>query len=309
LVPVFTDERDNMNNSKFTGTGVALITPFQKDGAIDFNALEKLIHFNIDNGVDYFVVLGTTGESATLSSQEKNDVWKFVAKISSGKIPLVAGIGGNNTMKIAEEMKSFSIAGYDAILSVSPYYNKPSQEGIYQHFMMLHDASPLPIIIYNVPGRTSSNINAETTLRLANASKKFIAIKEASGNFLQIMQIVKSKPKDFLVISGDDLITLPLISFGVAGVISVVAQAFPKDFSLMVKAALNRNFEEAGKLHLKLLDFMYMFFTEGSPAGVKAALNILGICENILRLPLVPVSEELLSKIKSSMKSSAAHSM
>ncbi|MFI5134478.1 MAG: 4-hydroxy-tetrahydrodipicolinate synthase [Chitinophagales bacterium] len=295
-----------MMNQKFTGTGVALITPFGKDGAVDFSSLEKLIHFNIENGVNYFVVLGTTGESVTLSPQEKNEIWKFVAKISSGKIPLVAGIGGNNTMKIAEEMKQFSVSGYDAILSVSPYYNKPSQEGIYQHFMRLHDASPLPIIIYNVPGRTSSNISAETTLRLANASSKFIGVKEASGNFSQIMQIVKNKPTDFLVISGDDLITLPLMSFGVAGVISVVAQSFPKDFSSMVSAALKGDFEAAKKNHLKLLDFMELFFAEGSPSGVKAALSILGICENVLRLPLVPVSDSLYSKIKSAMKSIAA---
>ena len=293
-----------MNHPKFHGTGVAIITPFKKDKTVDFSALEKLIHFNIDNGINYFVVLGTTGESVTLSSSEKKEVWKFVAKTSVGKIPLIAGIGGNNTERLAEEMKQFNVSGYDAILSVSPYYNKPSQEGIYQHFMRLNEVAPLPMIIYNVPGRTSSNINAETTIRLANASEKFIGIKEASGNFAQIMQIVKNKSKDFLVISGDDLITLPLMSFGVVGVISVVAQALPKDFSSMVNAALNGNFEEAKRLHLKLVDFMEMFFAEGSPPGVKAALNILGICENVVRLPLVPVSDSLSGKIKTALAAS-----
>ena len=290
-----------MSKPKFTGTGVALITPFKQDRSIDFAALEKLIHFNIENGIDYFVVLGTTGESVTLSSEEKTEVWKFVAKTVSEKVPLVAGIGGNNTEKIAAETCQFSIAGYDAILSVSPYYNKPSQEGIYQHFMRLQEESKLPIILYNVPGRTSSNITWETTVCLANASSKFIGIKEASGQFGQIMQIVKNKPRDFLVISGDDLITLPLMSFGVCGVISVVAQATPRAFSSLVNAALKNDFVAATRHHLSLLDAMELFFSEGSPAGVKAALHSLGICENVLRLPLVSVSASLYAKISESL--------
>lgn len=290
-----------MSKPKFTGTGVALITPFKQDRSIDFAALEKLIHFNIENGIDYFVVLGTTGESVTLSSEEKTEVWKFVAKTVSEKVPLVAGIGGNNTEKIAVEIGQFSIAGYDAILSVSPYYNKPTQEGIYQHFMRLQEESMLPIILYNVPGRTSSNITWETTVRLANASSKFIGIKEASGQFGQIMQIVKNKPRDFLVISGDDLITLPLMSFGVCGVISVVAQATPRAFSSLVNAALKNDFIPATRHHLSLLDAMELFFSEGSPAGVKAALHSLGICENVLRLPLVSVSASLYAKISESL--------
>ena len=290
-----------MSKPKFTGTGVALITPFKQDRSIDFAALEKLIHFNIENGIDYFVVLGTTGESVTLSSEEKTEVWKFVAKTVSEKVPLVAGIGGNNTEKIAAETGQFSIAGYDAILSVSPYYNKPSQEGIYQHFMRLQEESKLPIILYNVPGRTSSNITWETTVRLANASSKFIGIKEASGQFGQIMQIVKNKPRDFLVISGDDLIALPLMSFGVCGVISVVAQATPRAFSSLVNAALKNDFVAATRHHLSLLDAMELFFSEGSPAGVKAALHSLGICENVLRLPLVSVSASLYAKISESL--------
>lgn len=292
-----------MKNEKFRGTGVALTTPFRQDGKIDFGALEKLINFNIDNGVNYFVVLGTTGESVTLSENEKTEVFKFVSNAVQERVPLVAGIGGNSTEKISEELRNFNADGYDAILSVSPYYNKPSQEGIFQHYMQLAGSTemPLPFIIYNVPGRTSSNIPAEITLRLANASEKFVGIKEASGNFSQIMSIVKNRPKDFLVISGDDLITLPLISFGCDGVISVVAQAFPAKFSSMVNEALEGNFSKASQLHFELLDFMEMFFAEGSPAGVKAALNILGICENVLRLPLVKVSDSLREKINRSI--------
>ena len=290
-----------MSNQKFRATGVAIITPFKANGEIDFAALEKLLHFNIDNGVNYFVSLGTTGESATLSQSEKNAVWDFTAKTVNGKVPLVAGIGGNNTARVVEMMREFKTPGFDAILSVSPYYNKPLQEGIYQHFMKVAEASPLPVILYNVPGRTSSNITAETTLRLAKANQKFIGVKEASGNFAQCMHIVREKPADFLVISGDDILTLPMIGFGMDGVISVVGQAFPKDFSKMVDAALKGNFGEATRLHFKLLDFMELFFAEGSPGGVKAALNILKICENVLRLPLVPVSEQLYRKIEEEM--------
>lgn len=294
-----------MSHSKFTGTGVALITPFNSDLSIDFKALEKLIEFNLANGIKYFVVLGTTGESVTLSPEEKAQVWKFVAESTRGRVPLVAGIGGNNTEKIAEEISRFSIPGYDAILSVSPYYNKPTQEGIYRHFMRLAEVARLPIILYNVPGRTSSNITAETTLKLAASSSKFIAIKEASGNFGQIMQIMNGKPDEFLVISGDDLITLPLMSFGVAGVISVVAQALPEKFSSMVSAALKGDFISARKNHLSMVDAMDLFFAEGSPSGVKAALHSLGICKNEVRLPLVPVSDALYKKIADSVRPTA----
>jgi 4-hydroxy-tetrahydrodipicolinate synthase len=287
-----------MTNIPFRGTGIALITPFKIDGEIDWNALEKLIHFNIDNGVNYLVSLGTTGESVTLSIEEKKRVWEFTSKIVNGKIPLVAGIGGNNTAQLINTFKEFDIIGYDAILSVSPYYNKPSQEGIYHHFMKIAESSPLPIIIYNVPERTASTITAETILKLAKANEKFIGVKEASGNFAQCMQIVKDKPDGFLVISGDDITTLPMISFGMDGVISVVAQAFPKEFSEMVNESLSGNFLDARSLHFKLLDFMNLFFAEGSPAGVKAALHILGISENVVRLPLVPVSDDLYKKIK-----------
>lgn len=291
-----------MKHAKFHGTGVALITPFKPDCSIDFDALGKLIHFNIENGIDYFVSLGTTGETATLSKQERNEVWNFTAKSVNGKVPLVAGIGGNNTAEVVDTVKQFQQAGYEAILSVSPYYNKPSQEGIYQHFMKVAAAAPLPIILYNVPGRTGSNMTAATTIRLAKASERFIAVKEASGNFAQCMHIVKEKPKDFLVISGDDILTLPMIGFGFAGVISVVAQAFPKDFSMMVNKALEGNFSDAQQYHFKLLDYMEWFFEEGSPGGVKAALNILHICDNIVRLPLAPVSDQLFQRIASAMR-------
>lgn len=293
-----------MKHTNLQGTGVALITPFKTDCSIDFDALDRLIHFNIENGIDYFVSLGTTGETATLSKQERNEVWKFTAKSVNGKVPLVAGIGGNNTAEVVDTVKQFQQAGYEAVLSVSPYYNKPTQEGIYQHFMRIAEAAPLPVILYNVPGRTGSNITASTTIRLAKASERFIGVKEASGNFAQCMHIVKEKPKDFLAISGDDLLTLPLIGFGFTGVISVVAQAFPKDFSMMVNEALKGNFTAAQQYHFKLLDYMEWFFEEGSPGGVKAALNILQICENIVRLPLSPVSDLLFQRIATSMRKS-----
>lgn len=287
-----------INNRKFYGTGVAIITPFKKDLSIDFDALKKLIDFNIENGINYFVSLGTTGESATLTNEEKRSVWDFTVKCVNGRVPLVAGVGGNNTATVVSNLKSFSLQGFDAVLSVSPYYNKPSQEGIFQHFMSIAEASPLPVIIYNVPSRTGSNISAETTLRLANASSKFIGIKEASGNLVQCMHIAKEKPADFLLISGDDIITLPMMSFGAAGVISVVAQALPKNFSCMVQQCLNGNYGEASALQFKLMEAMELFFAEGSPAGVKACLHAMGICDNVLRLPLVPVSEALYARLK-----------
>lgn len=289
----------------FRGTGVALVTPFKSDGAIDFDALEKLIHFNISNGVNYLVSLGTTGETATLSKEERQSVWRFTAGVVNGKVPLVAGIGGNNTNEAATSIGHFHDAGFDAILSVSPYYNKPLQEGIYRHFIAIAEVSPLPVILYNVPGRTSSNMTAETTLRLAKANEKIIGIKEASGNFAQCMQIVKDRPEGFLVISGDDVITLPMIAFGMDGVISVVAQAFPKEFSAMVQDALNGNFKAACKRHYQLFDFMEWFFAEGSPGGVKSALHTFKICENIVRLPLVPVSETLHQKIAGAIEKMA----
>ena len=286
-----------MNNTSFSGTGVALITPFKKDESIDFDALKRLIDFNIDNGIDYFIALGTTGETATLSKDEKKEVYQFISQTIGGRKKIVAGIGGNNTKEIASEIEKFDSKGYDAILSVSPYYNRPTQEGIYQHYKILSESSLLPIIIYNVPIRTGSNISADTTLRLARLSEKFIAIKEASGVLSQVMQIEKNKPSHFSVISGDDNLTLPMMSFGAIGVISVVAQALPKSFSSMVQLALQNDFQKARVIHLQLLDAMELFFKEGNPAGVKSALKHLQICEDVVRLPLLAASKDLSDSI------------
>lgn len=283
---------------QLTGTGVAIVTPFTKEGNVDYASLEKIIHHIMDGGCDYIVSLGTTGESVTLIKEEKKEILSFTRKTVSQKVGLVAGIGGNNTADILKQMVEFDAEGFDAILSVSPYYNKPTQEGIYQHYMQLVEASPLPIIIYNVPGRTSSNISAETTLRLANASEKFAGVKEASGNLIQMMHIVKDKPKDFLVLSGDDPLTLPGISFGMQGVISVVANAYPKEISAMVNTALKGNFDKAAAIHLRFLEITEMMFAEGNPAGVKSVLHQLGLCENVVRLPLVTASHGLSEKIK-----------
>jgi 4-hydroxy-tetrahydrodipicolinate synthase len=284
--------------NKFIGTGVAVVTPFKKDLTIDFQSLEKQIERLILNGVNYLVVLGTTGESVTQSESEKEELIHFFIEKVNHRVPVVVGIGGNNTQAVVEKIKKTNFKHIDAILSVAPYYNKPTQEGLYQHFKAIAQVCPVPVILYNVPGRTSSNLNADTTLRLANDFKNIIAIKEASGNFSQAMYIIKDKPKDFLVISGEDALTLPLISIGFSGVISVVANAFPKEFSTMVQLALNNNYEEAEKIHYQLLGFIDHLFIEGNPAGVKEALSIMGIMENNIRLPLVPVSSKVTQKLK-----------
>jgi len=277
--------------NKFHGTGVALVTPFQADGQVDYDALGKLINYLIDGGINYVVSLGTTGESATLNHEERKQVWAFTANAVNGRIGLVAGIGGNSTLEVAEQFKQFDITGYDAILSASPHYNKPTQEGIYQHYKVLSQSSPLPIILYNVPSRTGSNINANTIVRLAHDFKNIIGIKEAGGNFDQINQIMRDKPESFLVISGDDPVTLPMIALGAVGVISVVGNALPKKTSDMVRLCLAGDFKAAQKAHSQLIDFTRLMFVEGSPAGVKTSLKYLGICSDTLRLPLVQVSE------------------
>ncbi len=284
------------------GTGVALVTPFNSDFTIDFDALAKLVEHCIIGGLEYLVVLGTTGEGPTLTKEEKKQVFAFVAKQVAGRIPLVAGIGGNDTMEVIETMKSFDANGYTAILSVSPYYNKPNQEGIYLHYMELAKVTPLPIIIYNVPGRTGMGISAATTLRLANASNKFIAIKEASGNPEIFMDILKDKPAHFSVISGDDNLTLPFMAVGMIGVISVIAQAYPREYSDMVRLALAGNFAEASKLHFKLYDLMKAIFADGNPGGIKVLLENLGICKNVVRLPLAPVNKQVEEKLISLAK-------
>lgn len=288
---------------KFRGTGIAIITPFLEDGTIDWDCLKKLVHFWIENTVEYLVVLGTTGESATIHGNEKQQLFSFVSKEAAGKITLVAGIGGNDTYEVLKGFKEFDLSGYDAILSVAPYYNKPGQQGIYQHYRMLDAATPLPIIMYNVPGRTGQNITAETTLRIAADCPNIFATKEASGNLEQINYIIKHKPETFMVISGDDNATLPMIACGAQGLISVVANAFPKDYAQMVRYCLTGNFDEARILHLKYLEIVQSLFEEGSPAGVKAYMTLMGLCKNAFRMPVVPVSETLFAKIESHMAS------
>ncbi len=285
----------------FHGTGIAIVTPFDETGAIDWSSFKKLIEHWINGGVEYLVVLGTTGESATIHGEEKQQVFTFVRDQVKGRLPLVAGIGGNDTRKLIDEMIRFDLDAYQAILSVSPYYNKPNQEGIYQHYRAIDAVSPLPIIIYNVPGRTGQSMTAATQLRIARDCKQVIATKEASGNMELIQQILKDKPDDFMVISGDDPITLPLIADGAVGVISVVANAYPADFSQMVRLCLEGRFQEARPLHDKYLDIIASMFAEGSPSGVKAYLSEMGLCQNQFRLPVWPVSDSHLSKIRTLM--------
>ncbi len=277
-------------NNKFKGTGVAIVTPFNKDNSVDYKSLDKLVNHLIKGGVEYIVVLGTTGESVTLSKDEKKTVVDQVIGSINKRVPLVLGLGGNDTLEILNSLKTTNFKSIDAILSVSPAYNKPNQRGIYQHYKAIAEASPVPVILYNVPGRTCSNITAETTIKLATDFKNIIAIKEASGNLEQCMKIIKYKPKDFSVISGDDMLTLPMIASGADGVISVVANAFPKDFSEMTRLILAGNVKEAQKLHYKLTDIIEQLFADGNPAGVKAVLELLGICRANLRLPLVKVN-------------------
>jgi 4-hydroxy-tetrahydrodipicolinate synthase len=286
----------------FHGTGVAMVTPFNSDGGVDYAGLENLINYLIDSGINYLVSLGTTGESATLSKEEKKQVWAFTAEKVNKRVHLVAGIGGNNTYEVVEAVKQFDTTGYDAILSASPHYNKPIQEGIYQHYKAIAEASVLPIILYNVPGRTGSNISAETTVRLAHDFSNIIGIKEASGNFDQFNQIMRDKPESFLFISGDDPVTLPMMALGAVGVISVVGNAVPKQFSDMIKLCMAGNFKAAQQAHYQFIDFTRLMFSEGSPGGVKTALKQLGVCGDTLRLPLVQVSSTTADKIAAELK-------
>jgi 4-hydroxy-tetrahydrodipicolinate synthase len=289
-------------DSRFIGTGVALVTPFSEDKKIDFVSLKKVIDYCIDGGVNYLGSLGTTGESVVLSDKEKQDVLTKTVEFVNGRVPVVAGFGGNNTQQIIDELKSFDLTGIDAILSSSPNYSKPTQEGLYQHYKALAENSPLPIILYNVPGRTAQNVSAQTTIRLANDFKNIIAIKEASNNIPQCMEIAKHTPANFLLLSGDDIHALPMMSFGCKGVISVVAQAAPKTFTTMVNEGLKGNFEAATKAQFAVQDLIYQIFEENNPAGIKAALHALGICKNELRLPLVPASEGLYKRIAAEVK-------
>ena len=280
------------------GTGVALITPFKEDFSIDVEGLKNVVNYNIDNGIDYLVVLGTTGESATLSIAEKQLVINTIVEVNKGRLPLVLGIGGNNTAAVIEEIKFSNLSNFTAILSVSPYYNKPSQEGIYQHFAAIAKSSPKPIIVYNVPGRTASNILPETVIRLANDFENIIAIKEAAGDIVQAMSLISGCPEDFLIISGDDMITLPMVLAGGAGVISVIGEGFPKEFSKMVALGLNHKVEEAYKIHYKIAPAIDYIFAEGNPSGIKAVFKKMNICGDTVRLPLVGISDDLQIKIE-----------
>lgn len=281
------------------GMGVALVTPFKADKSIDLQALARLVEHQIKSGIDFLVVLGTTAETPTLSADEKHQVRDFVAQRVAKRVPLVLGMGGNNTMGLVEELRTTDLSDYDAILSVVPYYNKPSQEGIYQHYAAVAQASPVPVVLYNVPGRTGVNMTAETTLRLANDfPDKIVAVKEASGNFTQIDDIIKRKPADFMVISGDDGITFPLITLGAVGVISVIGNAFPREFSKMVRLALEGDFANALLIHHKFTELFSLLFVDGNPAGVKCLLHAMGWMENELRLPLVPTRITTYEKIR-----------
>ena len=283
--------------NKFHGTGVALVTPFNADGSVDYDGLKNLINYQIEGKVEYLVSLGTTGESSTLNKEEKKKIWAFTAEINNGRLPLVAGIGGNDTAELIATIKDFQSEGYDAILSASPYYNKPTQEGIYQHYKAISESTSLSVLLYNVPGRTASNVSAETTCRLANDCKNIIATKEASGNFDQFNQIMRDKPADFMLISGDDPVALPMISLGAKGVISVVGNALPLQFSEMIRLCLSGDFAAAQPLHLRLIEFTRLIFAEGNPAGVKAALKYFNVCGDHVRLPLVPASAALTAQI------------
>lgn len=288
--------------NSFYGAGVALITPFNDDLSIDYTSLEKLIDYQLAGGTDYLVSLGTTGEAATLSLDEKKKVWEFTAEKVAGRIPLVAGIGGNNTKETIHEMNNLNLKGYSAILSVSPYYNKPTQEGMYQHYKAIAEKAPLPIILYNVPGRTASNLSSETIIRLANDFKNIIGVKEASGNFDQFNKIMRDKPESFLLISGDDPVTLPMMALGAAGIISVVGNAFPKEVTRLAQLCSNQNFKEAQKIHNYLLRITELCFRDGNPAGVKAVLNEFRIGKEVLRLPLTPVTENTKTLINEELK-------
>nr|WP_299068845.1 4-hydroxy-tetrahydrodipicolinate synthase [uncultured Allomuricauda sp.] len=285
------------------GTGVALVTPFNDDFSIDVNALERVVEHTIQGGVDYLVVLGTTGESVTLSKNDKQLVIDTVIRANAGRLPLVLGVGGNNTQTVIDDLNTIDLSEFTAILSVSPYYNKPTQEGIYQHFRAIAKASPKPIVLYNVPSRTGSNILPETTIRLAFDIPNIVAIKEASGDMVQIDKIIKEKPEDFLVISGDDFTALPTVLAGGSGVISVLGQALPNEFSKMIRLGNEGNSDEAYQIHQALLPIMHYIFEEGNPAGIKSVFESLGLCKGIVRLPLVEATPGLKNKIAHFLKS------
>jgi 4-hydroxy-tetrahydrodipicolinate synthase len=284
------------------GTGVALATPFKKDLSIDTEALIRIVNLSIDGGVEYLVILGTTAENATMNKDEREFVIKTIIEANKGRLPMVLGVGGNNTAEVVEELKTRDLSQFDAILSISPYYNKPTQEGIYQHFKAVAEASPIPVILYNVPSRTGSNVLPTTVIRLANDFENIVAIKEAAGDMIQALRLIKDKPKDFLVLSGDDMIALPMVLAGGSGVISVIAQGFPKEFSEMIRLGLNRKVDDAFKIQYLFSDCIDMIFEQGNPAGIKQVFQSLGLAENNVRLPLVKVDESLENRIDQFVK-------
>lgn len=289
-------------NSKFLGTGVALVTPFKSDLSVDYDALRGIVNFNIENGTDYLVISGTTAESVTVTKEEKKEITKVIIEENNGRVPLVLGIGGNNTSLVIDEINNTDLSNIDAILSVSPYYTKPTQEGIYQHFKAIAEVCPVDIILYNVPGRTSKNVEPETSIRLANDFKNVIAVKEAGNNMSQYLQLLKNKPDDFLIISGDDDLALGVVLAGGAGVISVIGQAFPKEFSEMIRLGLQGETKDAYTIHYRLMDVINFIFEENNPAGIKAVFEALDLCQDSVRLPLVPASTELKKKISQFVK-------
>lgn len=286
----------------FHGLGIALITPFKDDGSVDYDALVNLVKYQLDNGADFFCILATTGEAPCLTREEKDELTRVIKKVVNGRVPILKYCGGNNTAAVVNEIKTTDWSGIDGILSICPYYNKPSQEGLYQHFKAIAQASPLPVVMYNVPGRVGVNMTAETTVRIASEFENIVAIKEASGNLEQVDEIIKNKPKHFEVISGDDALTFPMIASGAVGVISVIGNALPKEFSRMIRLEFNGEYEAARKIHHQFTELYKLLFVDGNPAGCKALLNDMGMIDNVLRLPLVPTRIETKQKMNEILK-------
>lgn len=286
-------------NNPFLGTGIAIVTPYNQDGSVDHDALKKIVNFNVENGTNYIVISGTTGESVTITKQEKKEIIKTIKEANANRLPLVLGIGGNNTAAVIEEINATDLSDFAGILSVSPYYSKPTQEGIYQHFKAIAEACPVPIILYNVPGRTAKNMEPATVLRLANDFENIVAVKEAGNNLQQYYELLRDKPEDFSVISGDDDLALGVVLAGGAGVISVIGQAFPEEFSKMIKLGLEGKAKEAFEIHFKLMEIIGLIFSENNPAGIKAVLKTLDLCSDKVRLPLVEASSKLTENIES----------
>jgi 4-hydroxy-tetrahydrodipicolinate synthase len=291
-----------MARNIFKGLGVALITPFTKNGEVDYSSLKRLVEYQIQNGADFLCILATTSEAPCLSKEEKQKIKDLIVEINSKRIPLLMGCGGNNTKAVIEDLQTLDLTGIDGVLSVCPYYNKPSQEGLYRHFMAISEASPLPVVLYNVPGRTGVNLKPETTVRLANDSKNIVAVKEASGSLEQVDEIIKNKPADFDVLSGDDALTFSMVASGAAGAISVIGNALPKEFSRMIRLEFKGEYEPARKIHHSFTELYSLLFVDGNPAGVKALLHEMGFIENVLRLPLVPTRLTTLQKITNILK-------